>query len=172
MSEKQAGSIAGWGNRLAITGWGPWDTTPPLQTFQWIIGDSVQCSRTPPCLARTQGGCSPLHPQRMRNVTGDAGMICKWYPENSKIRKLPANSRELATQAGLKKVCLGVSLGPRRDSAHVTPTPLYLWHNSQGPAWLLELIGVCLPLGCFPYKANHTCWSEQQPLKSDCALDD
>lgn len=71
MSEKQACSIAGWGNRWAITGWGPWGVTPPLQTFQWIIGDPVQCFRTPPCPARTQGGCSPLHPQRMRNVTGD-----------------------------------------------------------------------------------------------------
>ena len=34
--------IAGWGNRGAITGWGPWGVTPPLQTFQWIIGDLVQ----------------------------------------------------------------------------------------------------------------------------------
>ena len=39
-------------------------------------------------------------------------MICKWHPENSEVGILPANSRELATQAELNKGCLGVSLGP------------------------------------------------------------
>lgn len=176
MSAKQAGSITGWANGIGNRRIGFWGLTPPLQTSQWIIRDLVQHFTMPPCPLRIQGGCSWVCPQKMKNVTGDTGMICKWHAGNSKTRTLPASSRELATwgkeSPELNKGCLRVSLGltVREHTSCNTTVRANTTLRDQQSHWRPSGLLSCL--GFLPFKASHTHWTEPPPRKSSYAVDD
>lgn len=83
----------------------------------------------------------------------------EWFANGilkTKIGILPANSRELATQAELNKGCLIVGLGltvKGQTSYHCNRTSKY---NSQGPSWFLEPNGIPFSLGFLLQSKPHS----------------